>query len=56
MRYHSDGGMNQLTKGMSQCECRVFELVDNKYTIPTRRISIRSCEGEEQHVSYCKMR
>lgn len=56
MRYHSDGGTNPFTKGMSQCECRLFELVDDNYTIPTRRIAVRSREGEEQHVSYCKMR
>lgn len=54
MRYLSYGRRGQVPDKMSQCDCRFFEIVDNRHSIPTRRIAVRSREDEQQVVSYCK--
>lgn len=51
-RYWSHGSSNQNPDTMGESTFRIFELVNDKYSIPTRRIAIRSREHEEQFVSY----
>ena len=54
--YRSHGPRSQDPDEMRQCDLRIFELMSDRYNIPTRRITIRSCEREEQRISYCKTR
>lgn len=54
MRYQSYGRRSHFPDRMSQSECRLFEFVDDRHGIPTRRIAVRSREDEKQVVSYCK--
>ena len=54
--YWSHEPRNKDPDEMRQCDLRIFELVNDRYSIPTRRIAIRSHELEEQCASYCKTR
>ena len=47
---------NQDLDEMSQCDFKIFELVNERFSIPTRRIAIRSREHEGKCVSHCKTR
>lgn len=38
---------------MPQCDLRIFEL-HGRFSIPTRRVAVRSCGPEEQCESYCR--
>jgi len=53
-RYMSHGSTRQESDNMRQCDCRIFELMNDSYIIPTRRIAIRSSEHEELFISYCE--
>ena len=55
-RYRSRGPRSQDPDEMRQCDFKIFELMSDRYNIPTRRITIRSCEREEQCISYCETR
>ena len=39
---------------MGQCDFRIFELGKDRYSLPTRRIAIRSCENGDQYISFCE--
>lgn len=52
--FRSYGPRSQDPYKIDQCECRIFELLNDRYAMPTRRIVVRSCEHERQYVSYCK--
>ena len=39
---------------MEQCECRVFDCRNVNYTVPTRRLVIRSTTHPELFISRCK--
>lgn len=53
-RYQSCGPRSQNPDTMSNCKVRIFELVGDRFGIPTRRLAVRDCGTEEQLVSYCK--
>lgn len=55
-RFQSHGPRNQDSDKLRQCDLKIFEIVNERYSIPTRRIAIRSCENEQHCVSYCKTR
>lgn len=44
----------QETDNMGQCDFRIFELRKDGYSLPTRRIAIRSCENGERCISFCE--
>lgn len=50
----SHGSTRQEPDNMRQYNLRIFELVNDSYNIPTRRIAIRSFEHEEICYSYCE--
>jgi hypothetical protein len=54
VRYQSHDSRRQYPDILQQCRCRVFELLNDGYRAPTRRIVIQGCEDERQLVSYCK--
>jgi hypothetical protein len=39
---------------IDQAECRVFELLYNEHSMPTRRLVMRNRESPQDFVSYCK--
>ena len=45
---------SQDTDNMGQCDFRIFELRKDGYSLPTRRIAIRSCENGERCISFCE--
>lgn len=55
-RYWSHKPSNQIPDIMGHCDFRIFELVNDQYSIPTRRIAIRNFEHKEQCESHCKTR
>ena len=44
----------QEADNMGQCDFRIFELRKDGYSLPTRRIAIRSCENGERCISFCE--
>ena len=49
----SRSSRSQDADNMSPCDFRIFELGKDGYSVPSRRIAIRSYENEEQCISLC---
>ena len=50
----SRNSSSQDADNMGQCDFRIFELRKDGYSLPTRRIAIRSCESGERCISFCE--
>ncbi len=50
----SSGRREQKPDSMNQCECKVFDLLNDEYSIPSRRIVIRSLVYPQHFISSCE--